>query len=429
MARSHFLLFVLLFLTAISATASDITVIRAGTLVDVEHGQIQKQKLIFVRGEKIESIQDGSVQIPKDATVIDLSGMTVLPGLIDCHTHLIGRIDAGWAGAPLETSSAEEAFTGVEHARQTLLAGFTSVRDVGTYRAFVDVALRDAINKGIVIGPRMSCAGAYITISSGGGDISGLAPDVTVPRELRFGVANSADEVRARAREILNNGADFIKIIATGAVLAVGGKPGASEYTEAEIRAAVETATEYGTRVAAHAHAANGIKNAIRAGVTSIEHGSYMDDEGIRMMKDHGTFWVADIYNGDWIAAEGKRQGYPDEYLRKNDETTEIQRQAFRKGVAAGVKIAYGTDSGVYPHGMNARQLAYMVRYGMTPMQAIQSATLVAADLIGWKDQVGSLSPGKYADIIAVRGDALADMKSFENVEFVMKGGVVYKKP
>ena len=317
----------------------------------------------------------------------------------------------------------------MRNARSTLLAGFTTVRDVGTYRALVDAALRDAINDGTVIGPRMAVAGAYVTVTSGGGELVGTALDVPIPPEYRFGVANGVDQVRERVRAILNGGADFIKIIATGAVLTQGTKPGTSEYTEEEIRAAVEQAAEYGTYVAAHAHGAEGIKRAVRAGVRSIEHGSLIDDEGIALMKEKGTWLVADIYNGDYIASVGREQGWDKEILRKNDETTEAQRAGFRKAVAAGVKIAYGTDSGVYPHRFVARQLPYMVRYGMTPMQAIQSATLSAAQLMRWQDRVGSIAAGKYADIIAVQGDVLANLQALENVGFVMKGGVVYKGP
>jgi imidazolonepropionase-like amidohydrolase len=293
----------------------------------------------------------------------------------------------------------------------------------------VDVALRDAIDDGTVIGPRMRVAGAYVTVSTGAGELVGAAPDVTIPFSYRFGVANSADEVRARVRVILNGGADFIKILATGAVLTRGTKPGVSEYTEDQIRAAVEQAAEYGTFVAAHAHGAEGIKRAVRAGVRSIEHGSLIDDEGIALMKQHGTWLVADIYNGDYIDSVGRQQQWPADIMRKNAETTETQRAGFRKAVAAGVRIAYGTDSGVYPHGMNAMQLPYMVKYGLTPMQAIQSATLSAAQLMQWEDRVGSIAPGKLADIIAVDGDALADLHSFTKVGFVMKGGVVYKGP
>ncbi len=405
-----------------------LTVIRAGRLVDTERGEVRRDQLVFIRGERIEGIQPGSGKIPAGARVVDLSRHTVVPGLIDAHAHMVGDL-TGHPLVPLERSGAQEAFSGVRNARATLLAGFTTVRDVGTYRAFVDAALRDAIANGTVVGPRMAVAGAYVTVTSGAGEITGMAPDVVLPPDYRFGVANSAAEIRQKVRALLNGGADFIKILGTGAVLTRGTKPGVSEYTEEEIKAAVDQAAQYGTFVAAHAHGAEGIKNAVRAGVRSIEHGSLMDDEAIALMKERGTYLVADIYNGDYIASVGREQKWPEEYLRKNDETTDAQRAGFRKAVAAGVRIAYGTDSGVYPHAFAARQLPYMVRYGMTPMAAIQSATIVAAELMGWKDRVGSVAPGKYADIIAVEGNALADLASFAKIPFVMKGGTVYKSP
>jgi imidazolonepropionase-like amidohydrolase len=292
------------------------------------------------------------------------------------------------------------------------------------------VALRDAIAARQVQGPRMFVAGAYVTVTNGGGEVTGLAPDVIVPAEMRRGVADSAPEVRQRVRELLAGGADFIKIIATGAVLTAGTAPAASEYTEAEIRAAVEEAAAHGTFVTAHAHGAQGIKNAVRAGVRSIEHGSYLDDEGIELMKRHGTWLVADIYNGDYIDEIGRRDGWSAEILRKNLETTEIQRQGFSKAVKAGVRIAFGTDSGVYPHGENARQFAYMVRYGLTAMQAIQSATINAARLLGRESEIGSVAKGKRADLIAVAGDPLQDIDLIRtNVVAVMQDGMMVRQP
>jgi imidazolonepropionase-like amidohydrolase len=408
------------------------TQIRAGTLVDVVAGEPRRAQVVTVRGDRIESVEPDRGTYLDGAAVIDLSRHTVMPGLIDCHAHLIGK-DEDETGSVdyallLGRTGAQEALTGVRNARSTLLAGFTTVRDVGTFRAHVDVALREGIEAGWFPGPRMQCAGAYVTVSGGGGDIPPVAPDVIVPRELRFGVANSVDEVRQRVREILHGGADLIKVIATGAVMTRGTTPGAPEFSEAEIRAAVEEAAMYDVFVAAHAHGAEGIKRAVRAGVRSIEHGSLMDDESIELMADRGTYLVADVFNGDWIAEMGRRHHWPEEILRKNDETTDAQREGFEKAVEAGVRIAYGTDSGIYPHALAARQFAYMVRHGMTPMQAIRSATIVAAEMMGWQDRVGSIAPGRFADVVAVEGDPLEDVGILERTSFVMKGGRVVKR-
>jgi imidazolonepropionase-like amidohydrolase len=398
--------------------------IRAGRLLDVAAGEELRDRLVTVRDDRIESVSafDGG------AVDLDLSNHTVLPGLIDCHAHLIGEIESGHGYAELITrSAAQEALSGVRNARDTVMAGFTSVRDVGTFRAFVDVALRDAIEAGDVLGPRMMCAGAYVTSSGGGGDITGLPPDVdaAVPRDLRFGVANSADEVRRVVRDLLHGGADFIKVIATGAVLTEGTVPSAPEFSETEIRAAVEEADLYGAHVAAHAHGAEGIKRAVRAGVRSIEHGSLMDDEAIALMAERGTYLVADIWMGDWTIEQGERESWSPDVMRKLRETTDVQREGFEKAVAAGVKLAFGTDSGTYPHGMNARQFASMVKHGMTPMEAIRSGTVLAAELMGWRDRVGALEPGLFADVLAVEGDVLSDVDRLTDVALVMKGGRV----
>ncbi|MBK5186658.1 MAG: amidohydrolase family protein [Gemmatimonadaceae bacterium] len=410
--------------------SSVVTAIRAGWLVDVEAGKVLRDRVILVRGDRIVSVDAAPGHIPAGAKVIDLSRYTVTPGLIDCHTHQIGVEETANYLVPLERSAAQETLDGVVHARRTLLAGFTTVRDVGTYRAFLDIALRDYINDGFVMGPRMAVAGAYITVSSGGGEVTGQATDVVLPPDMRLGVANNASEVRQRVREILNRGADMIKVIATGAVLTSGTKPGVEEFSEEEIHAAVTEAAKYGARVAAHAHGTEGINAAIRAGVASVDHGSLLDDESIRLMKEHGTYLVSDIYDMLYVTTVGKKMGWPKEVLQKNDTMAELKHAGLRKAVAAGVKMAFGTDAGVYPHGDNAKQFPMLVQFGgMTPLQVIQSATINAATLIGWQDRVGSIAPGKSADIVAVEGDGLADVGKFEHVAFVMKSGTVYRTP
>lgn len=401
-------------------------VVLAGHLLDVTTGEVLSDRALVLDRDRIRDVVEAGAA-PRGRT-IDLSGRTVLPGMIDCHAHLIGELDDGQGYGYLVTrSSAQEALTGVTNARATLLGGFTTVRDVGTFHAFVDLALRDAIEEGRLAGPRMMCAGAYVTCPGGGGDITGLPPDVLVPSELRMGVSTGPDQVRANVRRIFEAGADFIKVIATGAVLTSGTNPGEPELTEEEIRAAVEEAEARGTHVAAHAHGAEGAKRAIRAGVRSIEHGCLIDDETIDLMLERGTYLVCDMFDGDWMLQEGPRLGYSDEVMRKTEMTNDAQRENFSKAVKAGVRIAFGTDSGIYPHGMNARNLAFHVRFGQTPMEAIRSATLDAAELLGWDDRVGSLRPGLFADLIAVDGDPLDDVTVLEDVPFVMKGGQVVK--
>jgi imidazolonepropionase-like amidohydrolase len=402
--------------------------IRPFAVLDVISGEIHHDRAVVVEGGRIVSVVSCEQLPPDAAPIIDLPRHTLLPGLIDCHAHLVGDIDHGHGYAEILThSAAHEVMFGVRNARDTLNAGFTTVRDLGTLRAFADTALRDGINAGWTPGPRMQVVGAYITSPGGGGDVAGLAPDIdaVIPKELRFGVVETVEDVRRVVRQLVQGGAEAIKVIATGSVMSAGGVPGAPELTEDQIRTAVEEAAQYGVYVAAHAHGAEGIKRAVRAGVRSVEHGSLMDDEGVRLMAASGTYLVADIYAGDYIRETGTEQGWDPDVLRKNDETTITQRNAFAKCVAAGVPIAFGTDSGIYPHGLNARQLAYHVAWGQSPLEAIRSATLTSAKMIGWDDRVGSIEPGHFADLIAVEGNPLEDVRLLEQVQFVMKGGEV----
>ncbi|MGO9991046.1 MAG: amidohydrolase family protein [Steroidobacteraceae bacterium] len=403
--------------------AGPVTAIRAGKFIDVVAGRSLTNVTILVRGKTIEAV-GGALKIPDDATIIDLSSMTVLPGLVDCHTHLADLAVA----EPLEVlkrTAVEMAYAVIPNARLTLLSGFTTVRDVGVYRALNDVAMRDAIAAGIFIGPRMYVAGAYITISEGAGAMTGLAPDIQLPPDLRFGEANSPWEVRQRVRELAHRGADHIKVLSTGAVLTHGSNPKSIEFTPEELRAAVDEAANFGLRVEAHAHAAEGIKNAIRAGVASVEHATLIDDEGIALAKQHGTYLDMDIYDEECIEADPTT---PLDFIQHDRDLGEAQRRNFEKAVRAGAKMTFGTDAGVCPHGIGARQFAFMVKYGMTPMQAIQAATVNAADLIGHSELFGSIAAGKSADIIAVKGDPLTDIRTLEHVGFVMKEGQVYKR-
>jgi imidazolonepropionase-like amidohydrolase len=405
---------------------SQTTYVRAGRLIDTEKGTVLTDRLIRIDNGRVTGVT--AYAPPGDsAPVLDWSAYTVLPGLIDAHTHLSDTNQTNNPAEPLLHSEAAIAFMGARNARDTLRAGFTSVRDVGTIRAFGDVALRDAIEAGEIEGPRMAVVGAYLTVPGGGGEVTGLAPDVTVPESMRAGVFSGPAEAKLKTRYLLQHEVDFIKLIATGAVLAAGTEPGAPEVTEEEVRAIADEARRYGTYVTAHAHGAEGIKIALNGGARSIEHASLIDDAGIALAKAKGAWLVMDIYNGDYIDEYGHREGWPAEILRKNTETTDAQRIGFRKAVKAGVRIAFGTDAGIFAHGLNARQFAYMVRYGMTPMQAIQAATTSPAELMGRAKDVGALSPGHYADMIAVSGDPLADIRVLEKVDHVMKGGVLVR--
>lgn len=406
---------------------AQVRAIRAGKLVDPDSGAVLSDQIIVIRDNKIENVGKG-IEIPSNAKVIDLSRMTVLPGLIDCHTHLA---DGAHDPEPISRArklSAQVALESVPNARRMLESGFTTVRDVGAYRALTDIALRDAINRGDIQGPRMFVAGAYVTISGGAGAMTGLAPDVTLPWDLRYGVADGPWDVRRVVRQLAHDGVDHIKILSSGAVLTHNSNPNSREFTPEELKAAVDEANSFGLRVAAHAHSPEGIKNAIRAGVASVEHATLIDDEGIALAKQHGTYLDMDIYDDECIQEEGKNGSMPKDFLEHDAELGRIQRDNFRKAVAASVMMSFGTDAGVCEYGTSGKQFAFMVKYGMSPMQAIQAATSSAADLLGHANEIGSIKSGKYADIIAVSGDPLANIRLLENVEFVMKDGKIYKQ-
>jgi len=405
------------------------TAIRVGHLFDSRAGSYRSNVVLIVEGERIKSVQDASQQIPQGATLVDLSNAYVLPGLIDCHTHLGARADRYDEIWSFKDTPFGSAIAGVVNANKTLQAGFTTVRDVGSL-PFLAVDLRNSINEKLIPGPRIVASGPGISITGGHGDLNNYSPQTSVtmfPAERDFQIADGADQIQHVIRAQAKYGVDVIKILATGGVLSKGDKPGAPQYTYEELKMAAETAHATGRKIAAHAHGAEGIKNAIRAGIDSIEHASLVDDEGIRLAKEHGTYFVMDIYNDDYILGKAKDFGIPEEFVEKERGVGRAQRENFRKAFQAGVKMAFGTDAGVYPHGDNAKQFHYMVMFGMSPAQALQTATINAADLIGRSGDVGELSPGHYADLIAVTSDPLARVEALEKVGFVMKGGEIVK--
>lgn len=410
-----------LWILSTDVLAADTSVILAGRLILADQGKVAFNQKIVVTDGLIIAVGD-SIATPPGAKVIDLTSMTVLPGFIDCHTHLTIPWPIKDLSEELKRSPATAAFQSISNARMKLLSGFTTVRDAGSYWAFVDVALRDAIARREVVGPRMLVAGAMITMTGGAGALTGLTPEITLPRELRYGEANNPAEVRQRIRDVRGHGADIIKIFASGAVMQHGHTPSATEFTAEELGAAVDEATHLGMKVMAHAHSAAGIKNAVHAGVASIEHGSLLDDEGIVLMKKKGTYFVPTLSVHECLDASGA----PADFLEKAHSVARSHREAFQRALKAGVKIALGSDSVVCPHDKGAREFHYMVELGMQPMRAIQAGTVDAADLLGLSD-VGSIAVGKKADIVAVRGDPLSQIDFLGDVAFVMKDGDVYK--
>jgi imidazolonepropionase-like amidohydrolase len=406
-----------------AAKSTGRVIVHAGKLLDVRSGKMLTDQAIVIEGGKITSV--GSFAQAKrsgDDHLVDLSNATVLPGLTDAHTHLTGNPqDVG--PQALSISIPRATLTGARNARITLEAGFTTVRNVGA-DGYGDVALRDAINAGDVPGPRMLVSGPPLGITGGHCDENNL------PFEYHFsaeGVADGVEGVQHKVREVIKYGADVVKICATGGVLSHGDNPQASAYTLEELKAIVTDAHRLGRKVAAHAHGAQGILWASQAGVDSIEHGSYIDDAGIAEMKKNGTYLVPTLYLADWFLDNAERLHVPPELIAKGKEVMPAARKNIAHAFSSGVKVAFGTDAAVYPHGLNAHEFAVMVKLGLTPLQSIQAATINAADLLGWSDKIGAVESGKWADIIAVDGDPLQDVTTLERVKFVMKGGEVVK--
>ncbi len=395
------------------------TVVRADRMLDVESGRLVPNAVVMIEAGRITAVGD---RIPAGASVIDLGDVTLLPGLMDAHTHLGYDLEGDWVNRPVKETAADVALRGARNARRTLMAGFTTVREVGS-AGFADIALMRAIDRGFVEGPRMIPAGHALGITGGHCDLTGFAPGIgeTGPEQ---GIADGPDAVLRALRYQIKHGAQVIKICATAGVLSFEGPVGAQQFSDDELRAIVEEADRHGLRVAAHAHGTEGIKAAIRAGVASIDHGSMLDNEAIRLMRERGTYLVPTSY----LAGAIDFEQLPPPIRAKAEYVLPRARASLRMAIAAGVNIAFGTDAGVFPHGHNAREFAVLVERGMTPIHAIQSATLATARLFGVEDR-GRIAVGQLADLIAVRGNPLDDVTVLEDVHFVMKGGVVYKQP
>ncbi len=397
------------------------TVVKAGRLIDGRGGAPLEPAMVVVEGDRIREV-GRSLPIPPSASVIELGDASLLPGLIDLHTHLTDRADVHWEDGLVKTTPPEAALHGAKNALVTLLAGFTSCRDMGPTWPYVDVALRNAIDAGVVPGPRMMVAGNYVTSTGGAGDARQFSIYVEVP--IVRNLADGPDEIVQAVRTHFKNGADFIKILVTGAVLSKGIAPTAQQYSDAEIQAAVTEAARWGRRVGAHAHAAQGIHAAIRAGVRTVDHGSYLDDEAIELLKksERRTFYVPTL-----VISEAELESAPESEKERMRQTREIMLDGFRRALAAGLPIGVASDAPVYPHGKNARELSRRVELGESPMSAIVSATSLNAEIMGWSERVGSIENGKLADLIAVERNPLRDITELERVGFVMKGGVVHK--
>jgi len=416
------------FTQKVFAQKDTVTVIKAGYLLDVVSGKLLDNQLVFIDHDTIARVGAAtSLKIPAAGRIIDLSSCTVLPGLIDCHTHLTAQHGDNYYDDIFRKTPIDYAIVAHLYARRTLEAGFTTCRDVGS-QAFMDVALRNAINRGDIPGPRILAATLFIGSTGSHGDLNGFSPYLNWVRPGQMsGVANGEDGVREQVRYNVKYGADVIKFGASAGVLSEEESVGGPQFTQKEMNAIVDEAHLWGKKACAHAHGTVAIKMAVRAGVASVEHGSILDDEAIEMMKARGTYLVSDIYDDEYILSDYLKHGTPQKIIDKEKLVGKIQRLSFQRAVKAGVKIAFGTDAGVYPHGWNGKQFKYMVKYGCTPLAAIQAATVNAADLLGISTKAGSLTVGKYADIVAVSRNPLLDISSLEHIQFVMKAGRIYK--